>query len=525
MEKDKRGYFRASIELEDGVYYYKFRVRKNEDQPAIEITDPYATELDLATRKGIARIKEGQRILDTYVWQNDDQPLPPNDRLVIYELLISAFSMKDPAAKTGGQYRDAIEKLDYLQDLGINAIELMPVNETENDFNWGYLPSYFFAPKPTYGPPEELKQFIDECHGRGIRVILDQLYNHSSEESPLKAIDRDYWYYSDRHHPDEPESDYWGPEFNYETYDEKLDIRPAWQFMGDVVKFWVEEYHIDGIRYDAVKQIANPELLEWLTKDALCCAGSKPFYNIGEHIPDTPDIIKPKGSMDACWHDSFYHAVSGHLYGEKFDLTELEQALNPVLHGYPEGVTAAIDYLCNHDKKRQMDEAGKRGILDDAAFKRAKIGAVLVMTAVGVPLIWMGEEFGEFRAVANDKPNPPIDWSLLQNERGRELFNHYKSLIALRKEHPALASPHLNFFHKNEDAKTFAYERKSDDSARVIVIINLGDSVFENYRIPDFPADGSWQDVFSDRTIKSSDRQLSIALDSFEAKVLVFNES
>ncbi len=80
----------------------------------------------------------------------------------------------------------------------------MPVNETPGDYNWGYIPSYFFAPKPEYGSTQELKHLIDECHARGIRVILDQLYNHSSEESPLLHIDRDYWYYHDRHPDADP---------------------------------------------------------------------------------------------------------------------------------------------------------------------------------------------------------------------------------------------------------------------------------------------------------------------------------
>ncbi|MBD1997689.1 hypothetical protein H6G00_13800 [Leptolyngbya sp. FACHB-541] len=202
LRKDDKGYFRTSVELDDGAYQYKFRVQSkswsHEPDEWVEINDPYMTEIDSSTGNGVVRIKDGERIVDDYVWYHDDKPLPENHELVIYELLVSDFfrgSQDDHQGHYQGRYINVIEKLDYLCELGVNAIELMPVNETPGDYNWGYIPSYFFAPKPEYGSTQELKHLIDECHARGIRVILDQLYNHSSEESPLLHIDRDYWYY------------------------------------------------------------------------------------------------------------------------------------------------------------------------------------------------------------------------------------------------------------------------------------------------------------------------------------------
>lgn len=119
-----------------------------------------------------------------------------------------------------------------------------------------------------------------------MRVIFDQLYNHSSDESPLLDIDRDYWYYPDRHYPDDPDN-YWGPEFNYSHYDENRETFPARDFMGEVVRFWIQKYHIDGIRYDALRQLDNWDFLSWMTHIATQTAGSKPFYNIGEHMGDS----------------------------------------------------------------------------------------------------------------------------------------------------------------------------------------------------------------------------------------------
>ncbi len=122
-------------------------------------------------------------------------------------------------------------------------------------------------------------------------------------------IDRDYWYYHERHHPDADPIDYWGPEFNYNHYDEIRETLPARDYIGDVVRFWIQEYHIDGIRYDALKEIDNQDFLSWISSEATKTAGSKPFYNIGERIPERSDLIDPYGPMDGCWHENFYYTI------------------------------------------------------------------------------------------------------------------------------------------------------------------------------------------------------------------------
>ncbi|WP_445308321.1 alpha-amylase family glycosyl hydrolase [Microcoleus vaginatus] len=179
---------------------------------------------------------------------------------------VADFSGRD-GSESGGKFQQVREKLDYLCDLGINAIELMPVNEYPGDYSWGYKVRDFFAVESSYGETADLKQLIDECHGRGIRVILEGIYNHCDEECPLLVIDRNYWYYRNKHYPEDP-ANYWGSEFYYENFDPKLGIRPAWKFIGDVVNFWIQEYHIDGIRYDAVRQLNNRDFLHWITREA-----------------------------------------------------------------------------------------------------------------------------------------------------------------------------------------------------------------------------------------------------------------
>jgi len=520
MQKEKDGHFKTQVELEDGTYQYKFRVRSKswflEPNEWTEVVDPYATDIDNPTQNGVIRIKDGQQIVDTYVWQHDDKPLPPDHELVIYEMHVGDFSGGEDDPHARGKYQHVVEKLDYLCDLGINAIELMPVKEYPGDYSWGYNPRYFFATESSYGTTDGLKNLIDECHARGIRVIMDGIYNHSEASSPLTQIDHDYWYH---HAPRDPDNN-WGPEFNYEHYDENLDVYPARRFVGDVIRFWIQEYHIDGIRYDAARQIGNYDFMHWATHLSKEAAGVKPFYNVAEHIPETNSIVGVDGPMDACWHDSFYHAVLAHICGDRFDLEELKDVLDCKRQGFL-GPTNVVNYLTNHDHNHVMAELGERGILDEAAFKRAKLGAVLLMTAVGVPLIWMGEEFGEYKHKTQDPAK--IDWTLLSHELNQGLLDYYKGLIHLRKNSHALYTENIDFFHENPEAQVLAYCRWNGEGSRVVVVANFSDNYLAGYEVPHFPESGTWHEWTGDYDIESGEDNILIDLPEYEAKVFVWH--
>jgi 1,4-alpha-glucan branching enzyme len=524
MEKGEDGYFRTQVDLEDGVYQYKFRVQTKspnfEPDQWVDVIDPYATDVDEAKNNGVVRIKDGKRIVDAYVWQHDDTPLPDNHELVIYEMHVADFSGGEDDPYKRGKYQDAIAKLDYLSELGINAIELMPVNEYPGDYSWGYKVRHFFATESSYGSTEELKRFIDECHGRGIRVFIDGIYNHTDEECPLMLIDRNYWYYEYRHYPEDP-ANYWGPEFNYDNYDEKLDVKPAWKYVGDVVRYWVQEYHIDGIRFDAVRQLANYEFLDWLAKQSKKNAAPKPFYNIAEHIPDTSTVVSPEGPLDACWHESFRYFVIPHICGETFELEKLKEVLDPRRQGY-EVPTNVINYLSTHDRERVMRELGERGIFDEAAFGRAKLGTVLLMTAMGVPMLWMGEEFGDHKRKSDTVTQPKkIAWPLLERDLNRDLFEYYKKLIALRKQNPALSSDNIEFFHENPEAKLLAYSRWHKEGYRVVVVVNFSDNFLSGYQVPNFPEAGTWHEWIGDYDVEAGKDGIVIDIGGYEAKVFV----
>jgi 1,4-alpha-glucan branching enzyme len=530
MQKSEDGYFRTAVDLEDGVYQYKFRIQSKspflEPNQWIEVTDPYATNVDGTNEQenAIVRIKGGERIVDTYVWQHNTQPLPADHELVIYELHVADFSGGEDDPYRRGKYLDAIAKLDYLSQLGINAIELMPINEYPGDYSWGYKVRHFFATESSYGSTAELKQFIDACHARGMRVIIDGIFNHTDEQCPLMLIDRNYWYYEHMHYPEDPEN-HWGPEFNYDNYDQRLDLKPAWKYVGDVVRFWVREYHIDGIRFDAARQLGNFEFLAWVANEARQEAQiegtNKPFYTIAEYIPDSHAVVKPDGPLDACWHESFRYFVIPQLCGESFDLEELKQVLDPKQQGYTTA-TNVINYLATHDRQRLMRELGDRGIFDEAAFQRAKLGAALLLTAVGIPMIWMGEEFGEHKRKSETVTQPKkIAWPLLEQDQNRDLFAYYQGLIALRQQNPALQSDNIEFFDQDAEAQVFAYVRWHEQGNRVIVVVNLSERSHPDYQISNLPENGLWCDWDNGTELQVSDRCLSLDLEAWTAKVWV----
>ena len=515
MQRDEQGYFRTSVDLEDGVYQYKFRVQSQSyflENEWVEVCDPYATDIDDPSQNSVVRIKDGKKIIDTYVWQHDDKSLPSNDELVIYELFVGGFSGGEAGKKERGRFKDVIDKLDYLQDLGINAVELMPIQEYPGNKYWGYNPRHYFAVESSYGSTEDLKRLIDECHGRGMRVLMDCIFNHGDTETPLTKINFDYWFTRE---PSDPDNS-WGPEFDYDRYDENLDLKPAWEFIGDVVRFWIQEYHIDGIRYDAAKQIANRDFMSWISQQAKQAAAMKPFFNTAEYIPEDPDLAGYGKPMDACWHESFYQQALKHICGDEFDLNGLKQTIDCSQQGY-QGTTTAINYISCHDHKYTMAELGDRTIFADEAYKRAKLGAVLLMTAVGIPLVWMGNEFGEY----NPEEEIAIDWTLLENDSNQNLRDYYRGLINLRKNNHALRTNNIDFFHEDPESKVLAYTRWNDEGSRVVVVINFSGNFLKGYAIEHFPHEGTWHEWTKDYQVEAKEGRLAIDLGGYEAQVFL----
>jgi 1,4-alpha-glucan branching enzyme len=531
MTRGQDGWWRISVKLPDGRHFYKFAVKSKSyfalDQ-WVYVFDPYAPSItDDEHENSILQVKDGKRIWADYIWRHDDQPLPPNDQLVIYELHVGDFSGGQGDRghqRLKGKFSDVIEKLNYLSDLGINAVELMPVKEFPGK-SWGYNLRSLFAVDSGYGPPEDLCRLVDECHGRGIRVIVDGVYNHADADAPLAKIDYEYWFY--RENPD-PDYMQWGPKFNYGYYDPQLKLYPARKYVIESIMFWVEHFHIDGIRFDATRAIGDFNIMREFTDAAFNkVAKRKPFFTVAEHIPEDPAITGyPKGPMIAAWHDALSNqfratAMQREYEGaQPFDLDALAKILNPATNGYGSG-NHTVNFLGNHDHKRILrDIADTVHIFGDAAFRRVKLALGILLTVPGLPMIWMGQEFG---AVNPKSLEPqPIDWSLLANKDNKDLRDFSAELIKCRRQRPSLWSDNFQVVLSDSNRRIFGYKRWNDAGGVVVVVANINDTPSGEFVIEKAGLeDGTWREHLTNRKFQMTGGQIKDTLEPSQVKIFV----
>jgi len=385
MEKDEGGEWRTSVDLTNGTHRFRFRLPSLSpfmNGETVEITDPRARIVDEWVGDASVIIVEGGRDVTTapdFAWQHDDVPLPQDHELVIYELHVAEFGWKDDAP---GTFADVVDRLDYLRDLGINAIELMPLTVFPGDKSWGYNVRHPFAIESTYGGPGDLKRLVDESHGRGIRVIMDLVLNHAESESPLTKIDFYYWFRD----PFEGERT-WGPKFDYTRFDNVYNVLPARKFAHEIAAYWISEYHLDGYRLDATDVLDNFDFVREVRNIANDRSGGKPVYIVAEQLPEDPAIAGPDGPADGAWHQRFEHAVIAVLCEDPDGTaSRLVDALQPATAGYtvPE---LAVNYVESHDEQTLMYRLAQKAIFGGEAFNKHRLAASLLFTAVGIPML------------------------------------------------------------------------------------------------------------------------------------------
>jgi 1,4-alpha-glucan branching enzyme len=205
-----------------------------------------------------------------------------------------------------------------------------------------------------------------------------------------------------------------------------------------------------------------------------------------------------------------------------FEPEKLKEVLDPRRQGYGAAINV-VNYLATHDREHLLRELGERGIFDQDAFKRAKLGAVLLITAMGIPMLWMGEEFGEHKRKSETVTQPKkIAWPLLERDQNRDLFEYYKKLIALRKQNPALQSDNIEFFHEDVDAKVLAYVRWHEEGSRVVVVANFSDQNLSGYHVPHFPSAGRWHEWTGNYDVEAGENGIMIDIEAYQAKVFVW---
>lgn len=517
MVRGEEGVWRATLPLADGNYGYRFEVTYAEGQPAYQVADPLAMRYKADDMHiAVVDVADGRQAWLRHEWKHNDVPLPTNDALVIYELHIGDF---------GGTFTGVVERLDYLADLGITAIELMPVTQASYGDNWGYSQYSLYAANSRFGTPDELAYLVDEAHGRGIRVITDGVYNHMATDAPIHTLDSSYWFYAEN--PDPPELQF-GPKFNYEAFDEDLHLFPAREHTLGAINRWVSALHMDGIRFDATRALKYFDIIDWFNDEAHNRVGFKPFFTIAEHIPQDPAITGPDHPVDAAWHDSLRRQLAATVTGTEvdgnppFDTSRLLNMLDGRNEGFVSNINL-INYMNNHDEERLMHKLGSAANLyGEDALRRLKLGATILLTAPGIPMLWMGEEFGQATPRGGPGEPHPLDWSLLGNEGNAGLHAHYRFLINLRKELAPLRSDTFAVVLDDPARGVIAFKRWAADGGIVIVAANLKDADAGAVALPlDGIEPDDWQEAIHNEAAHIEDGRIITTLAQSEAKVFI----
>jgi maltooligosyltrehalose trehalohydrolase len=347
------------------------------------------------------------RVVDhaDFPWTDQRWQPRPLGSSVIYELHIGTFT-------PGGTFGTAIEKLDHLVDLGITHVEIMPVAEFSGSRGWGYDGVDLYAPHHAYGGPSGLKKLVNACHEKGLAVILDVVYNHFGPDGNYLG---QYGPYYTSHH-----TTAWGDAVNLDGPGSD-EVR---HFFIDNALMWLRDYHIDGLRLDAVHAIVDDSALNFL--EELTAAVKHLEIELGRHLfliaesdLNNPRVVQPPEvggyGNDAQWCDDFHHALHALLTGEQDgyymdfgDWNNLAKALTQGFvydgcfsafrgrkHGRsPGGVPAHrfVSYLQNHDQIGNRAEGDRINHLVDTDL--VKIGAAIVLTSPLIPMLFQGEEWG-----------------------------------------------------------------------------------------------------------------------------------
>ncbi len=465
---------------------------------------------------------------EDYQWDVTDFTPPANEKLVVYELLVRDFvSSQD--------IKDVIKKLDYLDELGITAIELMPVNEFEGNNSWGYNPSFYCAFDKNYGTKNDYKTFIDSCHARGIAVIMDIALNHAYFQCPLvdlyfDADAGDYGQPSAENpwfNETSPNTEYsWGADFNHESeYTEA--------FVDRVVAHWMTEFKVDGFRFDFTKgftntagsgwnydqsridnlkriydklQVVNPDTYNYMIIEHFCAASEETeLANYGMIIWGNNNNAYMQCAMGYSTDASIVnisHTTKGWTY--------------PNLMAYQE----------SHDEERMMYKALMYGnantdnsynVKDTAtALDRIELNAAFFLTVPGPKMIWQFGELGyNYSIDYNDRVGEkPVRWDFFEDQDRRDVYDVYAKINQLRAKYPVFSSSdftisELSYFTKRINI--------NDASANVAIIGNF--DVDAQWVEPNFSTTGTWYEFFSGDEINVTSTDMGIELQPGEYKL------
>ena len=514
MEKDSRGYWRTAFEnsLQDILYYYRLNDEKDRPDPVSH----YQPE-------GVHG--PSQAVNHSFNWEDEYWKGINLAEMVIYEIHVGTFT-------PDGTFDAIIPRLDELKDLGINALEIMPVAQFSGERNWGYDGVYPYAVQNSYGGPEGFKRLINECHKNGMAVILDVVYNHLGPEGNYLA---DFGpYFTNKYKTP------WGDAINFDGPCSD-QVR---QFFINNALYWITEYHIDALRLDAIHGIFDSSAKHFLQElgEAVHEQAAKlvrSIYLISESDLNDSKIVNSIQNggygLDAQWNDDFHHALHSLLTNEQQgyyrDFGQMSHLVKAVREGFVYSGEHSHFRLKRHGNSskdisasqfvvfsQNHDQTGNRMFGERLAtlvsFESLKLAAGTVLLSPYIPLLFMGEEYGEESpflyfishsdpaligavrqgrkaefhnfSCKGEPPDPQnvetflkskIDWEKRNEGSHKVLMDFYKHLITLRKTIPALS--HLdkrNLFVEGLGKENIMFVIRWKDACQVFIVFNFNNS-------------------------------------------------
>jgi 1,4-alpha-glucan branching enzyme len=500
MAREGDGYWYADISGAVVGHEYRYRIVSGEND-FLRI-DPYARQVTSSV--GNAVVHEPH-----FDWQDDDFHLPPVNELVIYEMHLGTFH--DRKDGKSDKFAEALQKLEYLRNLGVNVIEVMPLAQFAGELSWGYNPSCVFAVESDYGGALGFKRFVKAVHQAGMGVVLDVVYNHFGP-SDLDLWQFDGWsengqggiYFYNDWRAETP----WGmtrPDYG------RKEVR---QFVRDNALMWLEEYHVDGLRFDATPWIRSvrgdgdpggilPDgwsLMQWINREV---RDNYPGHiTIAEDLHDNERMTQPVdqdgAGFTAQWGPRFVHPVRAAVITQNDEHRSLDSVRIAIEGHFNGDPYQRVIYSESHDevangKSRVASEIDPKNPDSWFAQKRTTIAASLVMTSPGIPMLFQGQEFLEDGWFQD---SIPLDWN--KSEQFSGLVRMYRDLIHLRlnrwENTKGLTGSGLNTYHQNQADNVIAYHRwhQGGPGDDVLVVVNLSHRAHENYTLG-FPSPGTWR--------------------------------
>lgn len=419
------------------------------------------------------------------------------------------FIMLPDDATTDEKRSNVRIKLEYIKKLGFTALELLPIHEANGDTNAGYDPSFLFAIESTYGSPDDLRILVDEAHGIGLAVLFDSVINHLTADLSHSSFSQEFirgWYTRENapwsNHIQWGGSD-WGPDPDFDRYEIQ-------NLLTDCMIMYAEEFHVDGIRFDATTTIPRNALKEIIGR----LRNNRFSYNtylIAEHLTDEPfpyviGDIGFKGS----WYKPAYHAIMDGVLKqqERGNLDSLRKAFESNYQGEP--ITAIKYPLHSHDETWKshggMSPSERLGGANNQYVQmKMRLGWSIASCSLGTPMMFMGTECLDDTAWNNDSGYGNMDWNPAVGSNGANYKQMIKAINLLRQQHAALRGANIDckLVHRDNDNGIVVYKRWDQAGGVFLIVINISDNQWENreYQIQTDTPGSQWHECFNSQYV------------------------